>query len=52
MMQVLLQGNEADLMVFGQTVIGPLQSLVKGRQGQATQPAAPMGAAPPSPTVP
>jgi len=50
--QTLVQGNEADLMVFGQTVIGPLQSLVEGRQGQGPQQAAPAGAAPPGPIVP
>lgn len=53
MAQILVQGNEADLMVFGQVVIGPLQSLVEGRQGQGPQQAAPpMGAAPPGPTIP
>ena len=49
--QVLVQGNEADLQIFGQTVIGPLQALVEDRAGAgAPQPAAP--AAPPGVTVP
>lgn len=52
MLQILVQGNEADLQIFGQ-MIGQLQSLVEGRQGQGPQQAAPpMGAAPPGPVVP
>ena len=52
MLQILMQGNEADLQIFGQ-MIGQLQSLVEGRQGQGPQQAAPpMGAAPPGPIVP
>lgn len=51
-LQVLVQGNEADLAIFGQ-FMGQLQSLVEGNQGQGPQQAAPpMGAAPQGPTIP
>ena len=52
MLQTLVQGNEADLQIFGQ-MIGQLQSMMEDRQGQGPQQAAPpMGAAPPGPTIP
>jgi hypothetical protein len=51
MLQILVQGNEADLQIFGQ-MIGQLQTLAEGRQGQQPQQTAPMGAAPPGPTIP
>ena len=52
MLQTLVQGNEADLAIFGQ-MIGQLQSMSEDRQGQGPQQAAPpMGAAPPGPTIP
>jgi len=51
MLQILVQGNEADLQIFGQ-MIGQLQSMVEGRQGQQPQPGGPMGAAPQGPTIP
>jgi len=51
MLQTLMQGNEADLQIFGQ-MIGQLQSLVEDRQGQQPGMGAPQGAAPPGPIVP
>ena len=51
MLQVLVQGNEADLQIFGQ-MIAQLQSLVEGRQGGAQQQMPPQGAAPQGVTVP
>jgi hypothetical protein len=51
MLQVLVQGNEADLQIFGQ-MIAQLQTLVEGRQGQQPQQTVPMGAAPQGPTIP
>lgn len=50
MLQTLMQGNEADLQIFGQ-MIGQLQSLVEDRQGQGA-PAPVAGAAPPGVTLP
>jgi len=50
MLQILVQGNEADLQIFGQ-MIGQLQSLVESRQGGGA-PAPAAGAAPPGVTVP
>ena len=47
MLQILVQGNEADLQIFGQ-MIGQLQSLAESRAPQ--QPVA--GAAPQAPTIP
>ena len=51
MLETLVQGNEADLQIFGQ-MLGQLQALSEGRQGQQPGMGAPQGAAPPGPIVP
>ena len=53
LMQILSQGNEADMQIFGQTVAGPLSSLVENHQSRMGQGmGAPQGAAPPGPVIP
>ena len=50
MLQILVQGNEADLQIFGQ-MIAQLQSLVEDRSGAGAPPSA-APSAPPGVTVP
>ena len=52
MLEVLVQGNEADLQIFGQ-MVGQLEALAENHQGaQAPQAQVPLGAAPQGPVVP